>query len=139
TSRSGQARIGLLLAGSYLLHPAVLQMGFDEFHEIKLGLAPALFALWFFTNRQPLPFAIATLVMLACRAEYVFLLAFFGLLTWRLVPANDSRVRWIAASLVGAAAWAALTNVYFLYTYDRPWPLFLGHSYRPPPLISLLG
>ncbi|MGH7412157.1 MAG: hypothetical protein ACREJ6_14015, partial [Candidatus Methylomirabilis sp.] len=79
---------------------------------------------YFHAERKPLPFFLAALLMLACRQEYVFLLALFGLINWRL-GAPENRRRWTLAPLLLAALWAVLTNAYYLYFYARlwPWPL----------------
>ena len=141
TERTGAPWVGLILALSYLLHPAVLHMGFNDFREIALGLSLALFALYFHARRQPIPFGVAALLMLACRQEYVFLLALFGLINWRLAPSREGRLRWALGPLLLALLWAGLTNAYYLYFYDRLWPLrtYAGAS-RPlgTLLLSLL-
>ena len=141
SQRTGAPRLGLLLALSYLLHPAVLHMGFNDYRPIQLGLSLALFALYFHARRQPIPFGVATLLMLACRQEYIFLLALFGLINWRLASAPEHRLRWALGPVLLALLWAGLTNAYYLYFYDRLWPLraYAGAS-RPlgTLLLSLL-
>ncbi|MGH7412158.1 MAG: DUF2079 domain-containing protein, partial [Candidatus Methylomirabilis sp.] len=52
SQRTGALSVGLILAFSYLLHPAVLHTAFNDFREIALGLSPALFALYFHAERK---------------------------------------------------------------------------------------
>ena len=139
--RTRAPRLGLLLALSYLLHPAILQTAFDDFRPIQLGITPALFALWFHASRRPLPFVAAALLMLACRPEYTFVLAAFGLINWRVAASPERRVRWALAPLLLAALWAMLTTAYYLYFYGRPWPVAAAvpGASRGPLLGSLLG
>jgi len=127
TQQTREPRLGLLLALSYLLHPVVLQMAFNDFRDIQLGVSFALFALWFHATRRPVPFVVAALLMLSCREEYLFLLALFGVINWRLISSQDRRLRWALAPLLLALLWAGVTNSYYVYFYGRPSP-FPGHS-----------
>jgi len=139
--RTRAPRLGLLLALSYLLHPAILHTAFNDYRPVHLGIALALFALWFHASRRPLPFVAAALLMLACRPEYTFVLAAFGLINWRVAASPDRRVRWALAPLLLAALWAVLTNAYYLYFYGRPWPIALAvtGASQGPLLVPLLG
>lgn len=121
--RCGNPRLGLLMALSYLLHPAVAHLAFNDFRTIQLGLSAALFALWFHAERRPWPFTLASLLMLSCRPEYLFLLAFFGLMNFRIAAFRKQDWRWILAPILMAAIWAALTNIYYLSAYGRAWPI----------------
>jgi hypothetical protein len=125
--RTGEPRLGFLLALSYLLHPAILHTAFNDFREIQVGLPLALFALWFHADRRPWPFLVAAVLMLACRPEYIFMLGLFGLINLRAISPGEGKIRWLLAPLVPAALWAVLTNAYYLSAYGRPWPL-LGHA-----------
>jgi len=137
SQRTGAPWVGLVLALSYLLHPAVLHMGFNDYRPIQLGLSLALFALYFHAERRPLPFGLAALLMLACRQEYIFLLAPFGLINWRLAASREGRIRWALGPLLLALLWALLTNAYYLYFYDRLWPL-RAYAGASQPLGTLL-
>lgn len=131
TRQTRNPRFGLVLALSYLLHPAILHTAFNDYRPIQLGIAPALFALWFHATRRPLPFAISALLMLSCRPEYTVLLASFGLINWR-TAGPERRAPWALAPLLLAGLWVALTNAYYLYFFGRPWPIGMGVPDTPP-------
>jgi len=121
-ARTGKRpKLGLLLAGSYLLHPAICQMGFNDFRTIALGVGPALFALLFHLERRTVPFLVASLVMLSCRQEYVFLLAAFPLVNWRSFSSRRDLLVWALAPVGLAVAWAVIVNIYFLSAFGCPW------------------
>jgi hypothetical protein len=110
--RTGSRGLGASLAASYLLHPVVLHMGFNDFREIALGVGPALFALAAHADGRRLRFAIAALLMLSARVEFAFLLALFPLMNWRLAPpAARGRAYWLAP-LGLALGWYALGSAY---------------------------
>lgn len=127
--RTGDHRLALLLSASWLLHPAILHMAFNDYRPVQLGMAAALFALWFHATQRPVAFGLSALVMLACRPEYLFLLALFGLMNIRLLP-RGGRIRWIVAPVVMAALWAALTQAYHLEAYGRSWPVLGAQAAR---------
>ncbi len=126
TGRTGNPRLGLAIALSYLLHPAILHLGFNDFRPLHLGISLALFALWFHASRKPLPFLVAALLMLSCRPEYLFLLAAFGVINWRLIPSRERNLRWLLAPALLAGLWAVLTSAYYLYFYGILWPPLTG-------------
>jgi hypothetical protein len=120
--RLARPGVGLLVAGSYLAHPAILHLAFSDYREGALGVGPALLALWLHARGRLAAFVVAALFMLAARPEYLFLLAAFGIMNAGLRP---SRIRgWLWAGLpVGLAVlWFGLTKCYYLYAYDGPWP-----------------
>lgn len=130
--KTSSPRLGALTAFSYLLHPAVCHLAFNDFRTISLGMSPALFALWAHDSRRPAPFALAAFFMLSCRPEYLFLLAGFGFIHCRPDEPRRRAVAWALAPLVLAALWAALTCGYYLWAYDRPWPLFAARVSGSP-------
>jgi hypothetical protein len=140
TRRTGRTWIGLLLAGSYLAHPAVLHMAFNDFREIQLGVAPALFALAFHAEGRRVPFLAAALLMLACRGEYAFLLACFGPLNWRLTATGKRDPFWWGAPLLLAVAWLLLAGLYYHAAYGVffPWGAKLGATASGGALFTLV-
>ena len=125
-------RMGLLLGFCYLLHPTICHLGFNDFRTMHLGIGPALFALWFHSERKLVPFAVASVLMLACREEYVFLIALFGILNWSRTESRKQMLVWTLGPVAIAVLWALLINLYFLETYDRLWPL-LARGGNPQP------
>ncbi len=137
--RLGRPGPGLLLAGSYLAHPAILHQGFNDYRDPVLGIGPGLLALWFHAQGRMLAFVLAALVMVAARSEYVFLLAAFGLLNLRALPAQRRPWLWLALPVALAALWGVVTNAYYLYLYDVPWPiLHRGVSVTPATMATTL-
>ncbi len=134
TRQTGERPLGLLVAFSYLLHPVILHMAFNDVRESQLGVSFSLFALWFHATRRPVPFLIAALLMLSCREEYMFLLALFGVINWRLISSQERPIRWALAPLLLALLWAGVTNAYYLYFYGRLLPVFaqMGIRLRGP-------
>src|SRR6266536_1669389 len=129
--RTGEPRLGLLVALSYLLHPAVLYLAFNDYRTIALGLPLALFALWFHAARRPLWFVASSVLMLSARDDYALLLPFFGLINWRLTGARERSLRWILAPVLIALLWAGLAHAYYLAAYGRSWPV-LGYAVAGP-------
>jgi hypothetical protein len=121
--RTGDVGLGAVVGASYLLHPAVLHLAFNDYRTISLGIPLALFALWFHASRNAVGFGIAGILMLSCRDEYAFLLALFGLINWRAGTPRTDRVRWAVAPLALAGLWAALSQAYYLAAYGIPWPV----------------
>jgi hypothetical protein len=121
--RTGRPALALLLGLSYLFHPAILHLAFNDYRPIALGVGPALWALWCHATGRLLGMLIAALLMLSCRSEYVFVLALFGLINWRMGGSQARSMRSIAAPLFIAVPWAALTEIYYLQAYGRHWPL----------------
>jgi hypothetical protein len=120
--RTGLRWTGFVLAGSFLLHPVVLHMAFNDFREIQLGVGPALFALAAHAEARWGRFAAAALLMLAARVEYAFLLALFPLLNWRLAPPGQrGRAFWLVPTAV-ALVWYALGGAYHGFLYGVPVP-----------------
>jgi hypothetical protein len=122
TQQTGQRRLGLLVAFSYLLHPAILQIAFNDFLPIQLGIPFALFALWFHATKRLIPFLLAALLMLACREEYLFLVAAFGLINLRYLPPGKERLRWVLVPVLLASLWAGVASAYYLYFYGQICP-----------------
>ena len=129
--RSGEPRLGLLVALSYLLHPAILFLAFNDYRTIVLGLPLALLALWFHATRRPLWFVASSVLMLSARDDYALLLPFFGLINWRLTGARGRSLRWILAPVLIALLWVGLTDAYYLAGYGRSWPV-LGYAVAGP-------
>jgi hypothetical protein len=115
--------LGLILAGSYLLHPALLHLAVNDYRDVALGVGPALLALWFHGTGRSRLFLAAALLMLSARSEYVLLLLGFGLLNWRLLPPGAARSRAVLVPFAVATLWAALSHAYYVYFYAVPWPL----------------
>lgn len=139
--RTGSRWPGLLLAGSYLLHPLLLHMGFNDLREIQLGIGPALFALAAHAERRWLAFGGATLLMLGARPEFAFLLALFPVLNWRLTSAPDRGRAWWLAPPLAAAGWVLLTAGYSWYFFGVALPHLVrtGEVAAGGPLASLPG
>jgi hypothetical protein len=130
--RLGRPGVGLLLAASYLAHPAILHQGFNDYREGALGIGPGLVALWLHASGRMVAFAIAALVMLAARPEYVFLLPAFGIMSARLRPSRLPAWLWAGLPVLLAALWFGLTVAYYQYLYDGPWPSLQRISNLPP-------
>jgi hypothetical protein len=131
-ARSGEMKLGLALGLTYLLHPAILHLAFNDYRPVALGIPLALFALWFHASRRPLPFVAASVLMLSCQAEYLFLLAFFGLVNWRMGDRKANRLGWTIAPMVLALLWFGITQLYFLHAYDRFWPILAFAAQSQP-------
>jgi hypothetical protein len=121
--RTSRPALALLLGLSYLFHPAILHLAFNDYRPIALGIGPALFALWCHATRRLLGMIVAALLMLSSRSEYVLVLALFGLINWRIGGAQARGTLSIAAPLSIAVLWAGLTEIYYLLAYGRHWPL----------------
>ena len=122
---------GLILAGSYLLHPAIFHTACNDFREITLGIGPALVALWLFASGRSRWFVLIALLVLSARSEYVLLVAAIPLLAARVTPSEPARRvrRWLPVAL--ALAWAGVAELYYRHYYGISWPLLgyaLGHS-----------
>ncbi len=117
--------LGLLLAGSYLLHPAIIHTACNDFREITLGIGPGLVALWLYASGRSRCFALTALVVLSARSEYVLLVAAIPLLAARVAPSEPARrVRfWLPVTL--ALAWACVAEGYYRYYYGISWPLLV--------------
>jgi len=133
--RTGEPRLGLLVALSYLLHPAILDTAINDYRAIALGLPLALFALWFHAARRPLWFVASSVLMLSARDEYALLLPFFGLINWRLTGARERSLRWILAPVLIALLWAGLAHAYYLAAYGRSWPV-VGYAVGSQELVE---
>ncbi len=123
--------LGLLLAASYLLHPAILHTACNDLREITLGIGPALVALWLYAAGRSRWFALAALLALSARSEYVLLVAAIPLLALRVAPPGASRrvAWWLPVAL--ALAWGGVSESYYRYFYGVSWPLLvyaIGHS-----------
>ena len=123
TDKGAPAWLGILLAGSYLLHPAIVHLAVNDYRDIALGVGPGLLALWFHATGRTRGFVVAALVMLSARSEYVLLLGAFGVLNWRLRPAETRRAHAFLVPLGIATLWALLSHAYYVYFYAVPWPL----------------
>lgn len=129
--RGAAPSLGLVLAGSYLLHPAILHLAVNDYRDVALGVGPALLALWFHATGRTRLFVAAALLMLSARSEYVLLLSAFGLLNWRWRAPDTTRVRTFAVPCLIAASWAALSHAYYVYFYGVSWPLLAFGAGRP--------
>jgi hypothetical protein len=130
TERAGSPVLGLALAASYLLHPAILSTASNDLREITLGIGPALLALWLHATRRFVAFAAAALVALSARSEYAVLVAAIGVMNVRLLPAASRRIAFMLP--VGlAVGWAALAEAYYRAHYATHWPL-LGFAGSEP-------
>jgi hypothetical protein len=125
--KGAPSSLGMILAASYLLHPAIVHLAVNDYRDVALGVGPGLLALWFHATGRSRLFLVAALLMLAARSEYVLLLSAFGVLNWRLLPPGARRSRAVLIPLGVATLWAALSHAYYLYFYAVPWPL-LGFS-----------
>jgi hypothetical protein len=103
-------------------------MAFNDFREIQLGLAPALFALAFHAEGRLPAFLVAALLMLACRGEYAFLLACVGILNWRLTEPAKRDAVWLAAPPLLALVWVLWAGLHYQLAYGIffPWGAKLG-------------
>jgi hypothetical protein len=140
-TRARRPGLGLLLAGSFLVHPAILHVAFNDYRDIALGIGPALVALWAHATGRTRAFVAAALLMLAARSEYTVLLAGFGVLNWRIAPAELRRsARFLLLPLLLAVVWGLVSHAYYLSFYGASWPL-LGYSAERPPLelLTALG
>lgn len=123
--------LGLVLAGSYLLHPAIFHTACNDFREITLGIGPALVALWLYAAGRTRWFVLAALLVLSARSEYVLLVAAIPLLSARLAPRGSARrVRWWLP-LALALAWAGLSEAYYRHFYGVSWPLLVYATSHP--------
>jgi len=129
--RAQSPGLGLVLAASYLLHPAIFHTACNDLREITLGIGPALVALWLYTSGRWRWFACAAILALSARSEHVLLIAAIPLLAARVAPANSgSRVRWWLPPAL-ALGWAGLAELYYRHYYGVSWPLLVyavGHS-----------
>jgi len=121
--RTKAASLALLGAATYLLHPVILHLAFNDFRVLAFGISLALLALWLHATGRMAAFALCSLLMLACRPEYVFLLLIFPLVNWRFRPPAASRRGWLLVPLALALGWAILTNGYYQVAFGQPWPL----------------
>lgn len=139
TRRTGSRWPGLLLAASYLLHPLLLHMGFNDLREIQMGVGPALFALAAHAERRWPAFAAATLLTLGARPEFAFMLGLFPLLNWRLTPAAERGPAWWLAPAAAAAGWYLLTAAYSWHFFGVALPHLVrtGQVAADGPLASL--
>jgi hypothetical protein len=120
--RTGRPALGLALAGSYLLHPALLATASNDVREITFGIGPALVALWLHAAGRFRLAALAALLALAARSEFALLVAAFGIVNFRLLPPAARRTG-LLLPVVLAAAWGALAETYYRYYYGTHWPL----------------
>ncbi len=119
--------LAAVCAFAYLMHPLVLHLAFNDIRPIEIGIPFALFALWFHATGRMALFSVSALLMMASRPEYALLLVLFPLLNRWVVPADGRTFRWVAWPIVLACVWAGVTQLYYLHTYDRSWPL-LGRT-----------
>lgn len=129
--RAGSAALGGILAGSYLLHPAVLHLAMNDYRDIAMGLGPALVALWLHARGKTAGFVVAALLMLAARPDYVPLLALFGLLTLRQRAPGTRSARDAALPLALAAGWGLVCEGYYRFFYGVSWPLLSFATGQP--------
>jgi hypothetical protein len=125
-------RLGLLLAFSYLLHPAVCQMAFNDFRTLQLGMGPALFALWFHQERKAVPFLVACLLALSCRQEYVFFVAVLGAINWRSFSSQRDFLLWGLGPVGIALAWAVVVNAFYWFAFGHLWPVLAARVEGAP-------
>jgi uncharacterized membrane protein len=99
---------GLGFALAYLLYPATEWLTLNEFHPVALACPLLLYAFWYLDEDRLVPFAVFSLLAIACKEEIGFVVAGFGV--WYLV----SRRRWKEGAgivAVGVAASAIAVEV----------------------------
>ncbi len=121
--------LGLLLAFSYLLHPATLNLAANDFREIALGAGPALLALWLHASGRGAAFVLAALVTLSARSEYALLVAALPLVNRRFERGRTRVPAWLPPGL--AAAWGVAAHLYYMHFYGVTWPA-LGYAASKP-------
>lgn len=101
--------VAVLIAGLYLLYPALQQAEAFYFHAVTMTAALLLFTLYFLYTRRTAWMVLFALLALACKEEIVLVVLMLGL--WVLI----FQQRWRAGlGLVGlAVAWAGLDLVIF--------------------------
>lgn len=120
--RTGRPGLGVALAGSYLLHPALLATASNDIREITFGIGPALVALWLHAAGRFRLSALAALLALAARSEFALLVAAFGFVNFRLL-APRARTAGLLVPIGLAAAWGGLAELYYRHYYGTHWPL----------------
>ena len=96
----GSQRAGLGFALAYLLYPATQWLVLNEFHPVAFACPLLLFAFWYLDEDRLLPFALFSLVAIACKEEIGLVVAGFGL--WYLVSRRKRRAG--AAIMAGGIA-----------------------------------
>lgn len=133
--------VAVLVAISYLLHPALFAMPMFDFHPVLLSVPFLLWAMDALDANRPVRFAIASFGAMLCKEEValgVFCLSAYGALVRRL--------RWAWWSLIGSAVWiwivlklmaylAGAEKSAYLVFYARwgnsPFEILLGIFSRP--------
>jgi uncharacterized membrane protein len=77
-NRTGSARMGLLLAGAYLMYPPNAWFANVSFHPEVLAVPLVLFAAWFAHTRRYVLMWAMMLLALMCREEVGLVVAVFG-------------------------------------------------------------
>ena len=96
----GSQRAGLGFALAYLLYPATQWLVLNEFHPVAFACPLLLFAFWYLDEDRLLPFALFSLVAIACKEEIGLVVAGFGI--WYLVSRRKRRAG--AAIVAGGIA-----------------------------------
>src|SRR5205085_5403248 len=103
--RLGSAWLAVVLAGAWLLYPAIEWINWWHFHPDALIATPLLFAYWLATRRRWGWFAVAVLVALLCKEDAALAVFMLGLLiAWR----GDRKVGLITSG--AALGWFLLST-----------------------------
>jgi uncharacterized membrane protein len=100
----GSQRVGVGFALAYLLYPATEWLVLNEFHPVAFACPLLLFAFWYLDEDRLVPFALFSLVAIACKEEIGLVVAGFGI--WYLVSRRKRRAG--AAIVAGGIAASVL-------------------------------
>ena len=111
---TGLKALAVVLAGAYLMFPALQSANAFDFHAVALAPTFFLFAFYFLERERWAAFATFALLTMACKEDMPLLVAMLGL--YALVV----RRRWIAglATMAVAAAWFLLAVGWIMPHFD---------------------
>lgn len=116
--------LGVLVAFTYLMYPALQHVNLFGFHEIALAIPILSFACFFLLRAHYIPFLICLLVSLLIKEEMAIVAAGFGVYLFFVV-----RQRWLGLLLaVGGVTWF-LVLLQWLIPLFRDAPPGFGYYY----------
>jgi uncharacterized membrane protein len=104
----GSERAGVGFALAYLLYPATQWLTLNEFHPVAFATPLLLFAFWYLDEDRLVPFALFSLIAIACKEEIGLVVAGFG--AWYLLSRRRRR-EGLAILVVGIAATVVAVEV----------------------------
>lgn len=107
--RLGDKWLAVLLAGAFLLHPALQYMAWEQFHPETMAITFVLFAYWFSVREKWTWFAVMCVVAVAWKEDVALAILVLGLVVaWR----GHRRVGFYTAGL--ALAWFLFVTRFLL-------------------------